>query len=400
MTAVQFPDEKTGMAPVVLEAPSLSGSSHSSRTTLEMKVLDDPALIGGIESAWRDLACGAESSAPFMQPEWIKAWWHVFGQPGQLRIVTVWNGARLVGVLPLMLSLEKRYGLPVRRLGALANDHSPRVDVLIAPDVKGVTEAIWRHIAATRREWDIFEVPRLLSKSPTLECLSQQARTDGFRFGLWQAELSPFIDLRTKWKSYLAERSKGFRRDIRRKWRRLTQLGHPALEIVVQPSAVAAALQVACEIEADGWKGRGGSAMQSIANVRSFYERLAEGMAERDMLRLHFLTLDGERIAFDLSIEVGGRIYSLKSGYRDAQAAASPGLMLLLLIVEHYMAQGKHEIDLLGEDDHFKRHWTRNARSHHWFICFSGSPRGRVIDLIKFGIMPRLKKIRARLHMR
>ncbi|MCA1778318.1 MAG: GNAT family N-acetyltransferase [Xanthomonadaceae bacterium] len=311
--------------------------------------------------------------------------------------MTVWNGARLVGLLPLMLSREKRYGLSVRRLGALANDHSPRVDLLLAPDVKGVMEAIWRHIVATRREWDIFELPRLLSKSPTLECLSEQADADGIRFGLWQAEVSPFIDLRTNWNRYLADRSKGFRRDIRRKRWRLKHLGHSALEIVADPYEMPAALEAACAIEADGWKGQRGSAMQSIANVLQFYKQMVEGMSKRGMLRLHFLTLDGERIAFDLSIEVGKSIYSLKSGFRDAQAAASPGLMLLYLIVQHYMAHGKQEIDLLGEEDHFKRHWTRTARSHHWFISCSGSLRGRIIRLIKFGIVPGLKKIRARL---
>lgn len=205
---MNFADTPCGIAPAFVDAPTLFVPSAPGPTTLEVRVLDDLALAAGIEPAWRDLVCGAESSVPFMQPEWIKAWWPVFGQPGQLRIVTVWDGARLVGLLPLMLSREKRYGLPVRRLGALANNHSPRVDLLLAPGVKGVIKAIWSHIAATRREWDIFELPRLLSKSPTLEYLSEQAEADGIRFGLWQAEVSPFIDLRTKWHSYLADRSK------------------------------------------------------------------------------------------------------------------------------------------------------------------------------------------------
>ncbi|RFF31590.1 GNAT family N-acetyltransferase [Wenzhouxiangella sediminis] len=364
---------------------------------LQVHVYEDAASLARIEPAWRELICSAGHSEPFMRPEWIRSWWNAFGKAGHLRLVTVWQGERLVGILPLMLNRVRRYGIPLRRLGAPANVHSPRVDCMVSPDVTGVIDAIWRHVAGMEGQWDIFELPRLLSDSPVIRSLSARAETDGFRFGLWQAESSPFINTATEWNRYLSGRSRNFRKELRRKTRQLSQTGRIALEVVVDPVAVPEALETGFEIEADGWKGRAGSAMKSNDDVRRFYHELAGRMAHSGLLRLHFLELDGERIAFDLSIEFGGRLYSLKSGFRDGLSASSPGLVLLGLMLEHYMATELEEIDLLGEQDEFKQRWTSNARSHHWFVCFAPTPRASAVHRIKFGLIPRIKKLGKRL---
>lgn len=362
-----------------------------------MEVLEDAAALAQIEPAWRELACPAGPSTPFMQPEWIRAWWRAFGQADRLRVVAIWQGDRLAGVLPLMLSQERRYGISVRRLGALANDHSPRVDVLLASGAEGVVEAIWRYIASIEAQWDIFELPRLVTNSPTLQQFSERAHSGGFRFGTWQAEASPYIAIGADWNDYLAGRSRNFRKEVRRKRRHLSQSGQSSLEIFADPSAVTAALDDALKIEADGWKGRAGSAMQSTPEVQRFYREQAVEMAAMGKLRLHFLKFGGERIAFDLSLKFDHRLYSLKSGFRNAQAADSPGLVLLSLMLEHYMSSDLEEIDLLGEEDDFKGRWTDTTRSHHWFISFARNYRGRAVHRIKFGMVPGIKRLRSRL---
>lgn len=375
----------------------IAASGSTFRGPLRIHVIEDPAELVRLYPAWRSLACGSGPCGPFVQPEWVMPWWRAFGKSGKLHFVTAWRDDRLVGALPLMLGAVRRYGLSVRRLGALANDHCPRVELLVADDADGVVDAIWRHIADNEALWDIFELPRLLSTSPTLQRFSKLAQCDGFHFGHWQAEACPFIETRTDWGNYLVQRSANFRKEIRRKQQRLSQQGKLSLEIVSNPADLPTAIEDGLDIEADGWKGREGTAMKSSADVLHFYRNLASRMAERQHLRLHFLRVDDQRVAFDFSIEFEHRLYSLKSGFRDSHSKSSPGLVLLSLMLQHYMLSGLSEIDLLGEEDVFKRRWTNTTRSHDWFICSGRSSKGRAMHGIKFRMIPQVRKIKSRL---
>jgi len=360
---------------------------------LRVEVHEDPASFARLENGWRKLACPSCPCDPFMQIDWIKSWWHAFGGNERLRLVTAWQGDRLVGVLPLMLGRVRRYGIPVRRLGALVNVHSPRLDLICAQDVEGVVDTIWHHVIGTAGQWDILELPRMLSDSPTLERLVELSRSAGLRARCWQAERSPYIETTDGWSNYLAGRSKNFRKALRRKKQRLSRMGQLSLEVVSHPVDVPAALREGLEIEADGWKGRTGTAILSNDRDRTFYEALALNAAAVGALRLHFLKLDDTRIAFDFSLRYANRVYSLKSGYRNSHHEHSPGLVLLGLMLEHYMHSTVEEIDLLGKDDEFKKRWSRSTRSHQWLFCFAPTLRGRAVNRVKFGLIPLIKRM-------
>ncbi|QOC24073.1 GNAT family N-acetyltransferase [Wenzhouxiangella sp. AB-CW3] len=356
--------------------------------------MDNPDSLIALKKDWNELTRNAGAAAPFMRAEWIHAWWNAFGETNRLHVVTVWQDNRLVGLLPLMFGQTERYGMIVRRLGALTNAHSPRFEAPHACDVEGVMEVIWAHVRSLSRQWDIFELPGLMSASPTLQALCHSADSDSVSYGLWEAEQSPFITLESDWEQYLATRSRNFRKDLKRKLRRLENLGPVRLKIISDPIDVLSSLEVAFDIEAQSWKGREGTAMQSNERVCQFYRDLASGLASGGELCLHFLTINGMAIAFDLSIRYDGRLYSIKSGYQDTFAHASPGLVLLGMMLKHYIDTDIHEIDLLGEQDDFKRRWTDQSRPHLWFICAARSPRGRLFQWLKFGITPWLRRLK------
>jgi CelD/BcsL family acetyltransferase involved in cellulose biosynthesis len=360
---------------------------------LHVQTTDGLAGIDRIAQAWRALAVSDRYAAPFLQPEWVSAWWRAFGGDRVLHIVTAWQGKRLVGVLPLLSDREKRYGLTMRRLATLANLHTPRCDVLVASGVEGVLEALWQQATGAGGAWDLFEIPDLSANSATIEPLVQAALRSGCRVGLWRAGASPFIATRGRWPDYLASRSRNFRKDLRRKSRRLSDRGAVARQIVTEPSKIADAARTGFRIEADAWKGVAGTAILSSARDRRFYLDLARSMGRRNALRLHFLTLDGKPIAFDYSLEFGHRIYSLKAGYLSAYADDSPGQLLLSHMLAHYMGQDIEEIDLLGDQDTFKQRWTDQSRPRDWFLACAPTLRGRLFHLIKFRMIPAMKRL-------
>ena len=84
------------------------------------------SLAGVAPEEWNRLA----GDNPFLRHEWVRTWWEAFGT-GQLHILVVRAGGHIVGIAPLMRESTQMYGLPVRRIRFLQNDHTPRTDVVV-----------------------------------------------------------------------------------------------------------------------------------------------------------------------------------------------------------------------------------------------------------------------------
>jgi CelD/BcsL family acetyltransferase involved in cellulose biosynthesis len=243
-----------------------------------------------------------------------------------------------------------------------------------------------------RNEWDVLDLPRLNAGSSTTGRFVGLAEEQGVRYNLWQrAPRSPWIDIQSTWIDYLNLRSSGFRKELRRKMRRLAATGKVDLETVTGCDALDQGLVDGLHIEAEGWKGSNKTAILSRPAVTGFYSELAEVMAAREQLRLHFLTLDGVRIAFDYSIFANRCLYSLKAGHSSAYARYSPGTLMLGLILKRAHEEGLAGLDLMGESDEFKMRWTDATRTHQWLHCYSDSWRGRLLHGIKCRLLPAVR---------
>jgi CelD/BcsL family acetyltransferase involved in cellulose biosynthesis len=145
-------------------------------------------------------------------------------------------------------------------------------------------------------------------------------------------------------------------------------------------------------LEAAAWKGESRTAIQCDAAVSRFYSVLAERAAERGWLHLHFLRAGDARVAFDYSLTYKNRIHLLKVGYDPAFAPFSPSNLLLCKVLERAFKQGLTEYDFLGGDAGWKQNWAKQVRQHYWLFVFSSDFKGRFLHLIKFRLIPMLKR--------
>lgn len=357
-----------------------------------ISICNDASDFERLRPEWEALRPQSEDQDPFLSCDWFAAWWRAFGGHRTLYLVTARRHGHLRAVLPLMLERTWRHGIPLRRLAAIGNDHTPRFDLVRARDDEHLHRSIWNHLMTLRNEWDVLDLPRLSAGSITTDCFVRLAREQGVRYNLWQrAPRSPWIDIRSSWKDYLDSRSAGFRKALRRKMRRLAALGKVRLETVTGRAELDQGLADGLHIEAEGWKGSNKTAISSQPAATEFYTELARIMAARGQLRLHFLTLDDVRIAFDYSIIANRCLYSLKAGHSSVHARYSPGTLLLGLILQRAHEQGLAGVDLLGDSDEFKMHWTDATRTHQWLHCYSDSLRGRLLHIIKCRLIPTVR---------
>ena len=379
------------------------GSRDSALATTE--VVADYSAFLRLEAEWNDAVARAQISHPFLRHEWIRTWWDSFGpstrlaRSGQanreLHIIVVRDEGRIIAIAPLMRERAPAYGLPVRRLALLANDHTPRTDFVIAGKPDEAYRAIWNALLRDIDQWDVLQLTQLLRASTTLAVMSQFATAEGLPIGVWKSSDSPYLELAGTWDSYWASLSSKFRSNVRNRVSRLKQIGEPALEVLADRADIAAACDDAWRLEASGWKDQEGTSICSDAAVRKFYTLLAERAASCGWLRLVFLTVGGRRIAVSYGAIYEDRLFLFKTGYDRAFHTCSPFKLLTYFAAQEGFARGLREVDFLGDTEPWKQEWTPASRGHDWLFLFSDSRRARLLHSIKFQMAPELKKWRA-----
>lgn len=386
------------MTLVMTPADTWTPSSVAAEPLAVATITDEKAFLE-LEPVWNDLVERAGIDHPFLTHEWMRTWWESFGAGKTLHILVVTAAAQPIAIAPLMLTRERRYGLPVRRLGFMANVHTPRTDFIIADRLPEACRAIWHSLVGRADEWDVLELCQLADQRAGEE-LSRLARVDGFGTGVWHSDASPYIQLKGTWDDFFGTLDRKFRSNLRNRLKRVNALGTVKLEMVEGGPQLMDALDEGLKIEAAAWKGTAGTAIACNPELRRFYTSLAYRAAERGGLRLQFLTVNGKRIAFGYSLRRGRKLYLLKPGYDPEYAPYSPCNLMCYLVLRDGYERGLTEYDLLGISDGWKLEWTQTARPHDWIYVFSKSWKMSLIRFVKFTMIPELKRFPVSMALR
>jgi CelD/BcsL family acetyltransferase involved in cellulose biosynthesis len=366
-----------------------TGFAHRS-----IEVVSDDARFFALEEEWNDAVDRAGIPHPFLRHEWLRTWWECFGAGCRLHVVIVREDDRIAAIAPLLSESVRMYGLPVRRLRLLHNDHTPRADFIVAARPEHSYAAIWSALQQADDRWDVLQLGQLPRESPTGRVMQRLAASAHCSTGVWPSGEAPYLEVTGSWDHYLDRLPAKFRQNLRNRLSRLKRLGAPAMETLDDPDAILQARDDAFRLEASGWKEEAGTAVCCDPAVQRFYTVLAERAAARGWLRLLFLTVDGRRIATSYGSRYANRLFLFKTGYDPAYAQCSPFKLLTSFAVQQAFAEGLSEVDFLGDSEPWKIEWTATARPHDWLFVFADTARASVLHRLKFQAGPALKRWR------
>lgn len=389
--AYELPQSSEGSAAMESsQAKRIVASPDGSELTVE--TISDAETFYSMEDSWNALVRAANLNHPFLTHQWIRSWWEAFGSGKTLHIVVVKAAGQPIGIAPLMLTRQKFYGVSLRSLEFISNVHTPRQDFIIASQTSEVIRAIWNGLLQQGNLWDVLMLRQLPADSQTVDSLSRLAEHGKFAWGLWQSADSPYLPIQGSWEDQFKRLDGKHRQNMRRRLKRLSEVGTVLMERVIGGTELESALDDGFRIEGAAWKDQSGTSIRACAETRLFYSRLAERFADRGWLDLNFLTVAGRRIAFNYCVRYENRIYLLKPGYDPELASYSPVNLLCYLSLQEAFASRVAEFDFLGVEDEWKREWTRAKRGHNWMFVFSKSPRAALVFLAKFRIRTALQK--------
>jgi CelD/BcsL family acetyltransferase involved in cellulose biosynthesis len=319
-----------------------------------IEIIRDLQGMAGLRTAWNQLA--DRLGNPLSRHEWYLGCARSFCPPGRLRVVVYSRGGRIAAVVPM--EERTRRGMPSLELLGVFHLYEP--SGLVYEDGSALQEAL--------REVLRLEAPVLLPRMPTggpeLAALDAVARRRGLLL-VRDATGAPYMDFASMEGSLEAGMSPSRRSGLRRARRRAEELGAVSITIgVPSPATLDSVVAEMVRVEASGWKGRSGTALQSDVERRRFFQEYAHAAAEAGILRVGELRIDGRLAAFQFALEHSRRFWLLKIGYDEVFASCSPGIILMNESIRQAHARGLAGYEFLGTDQPWMHMWTRQVRAY------------------------------------
>jgi CelD/BcsL family acetyltransferase involved in cellulose biosynthesis len=224
---------------------TLDTQSFQARS-FQAQVRRDDAALAELSGEWDELASRCRAATPFQAHAWLSSWWRRYGRPGQLRVVTVRHGGRLVAAAALYRR-RRWYGSVLAPLGGALSDFA---DVLVDDACSGPAGQALAQALAGLRGWQVLDLPETRPGAAAASALRA-----GWRGRCWQVPASVCLELPAAAPEELIRELPGHARKTVR--RRVNQIDRLAIDTRVVPAPeAAAAVAGMLRLHAQQWQGR------------------------------------------------------------------------------------------------------------------------------------------------
>jgi CelD/BcsL family acetyltransferase involved in cellulose biosynthesis len=283
-----------------------------------------------IATEWRELAARALEPNVFYEPAFALAAAPVFG--ADAGAILIWAGGkkrRLLGFFPARIE-RRRYGINLPVLTGWTHPYAPLGLPLVEREAaEPIIGKFLSHLAAEPTLPGLVLLPYLPDDglfAGALDAILRRAQMPATAFGRHQrAQLAPAGERSQYLESAMSRHQ---RKELRRLWRRLAETGAIAIIIATEPSAIDRALEDFFRLEAQGWKGKAGTAAAGDEKVQRFVRNALFKLAAEQKVSINRLLVDGRAIAATIALRSGRSAWFWKIAYDEDFARFSPGVML------------------------------------------------------------------------
>jgi CelD/BcsL family acetyltransferase involved in cellulose biosynthesis len=238
--------------------------------------------LAAVAAEWWALAARALEPNVFYEPAFARAAAPVFGK--DVGAGLVWSRgspARLLGFFPARIE-RRRYGIALPVLTGWTHAFAPLGVPLVDREASDAIVAAWLdHVGNNPALPKLLLLPALPLDNPFARTLDGVlARRGGIAASFAQhrrALLDPGADLAGYLDRAIPRKR---RKELRRQRKRLGEQGAVIVTSTGEPQAVAKGLDTFLALEADGWKGRAGTAVRGHAELETFMTAAVTALAD------------------------------------------------------------------------------------------------------------------------
>ncbi len=373
-------------APPAFQCPPTTKMASGSRPTYTVREINSIDALAPWREDWTRLLDETPNATFFHTFEWLETYWRWYGAEQRLRVMLVFNGERLLGILPLDVRTESTRVGKMRVLGYPLDGWGAFYGPL-GPDPLTTLQESLRFVSRTTRDWDLLDLRWVGEHCDANQQFQRAIRKSGCSVisQPW-ADIGK-IDLTLGWEEYWNSRTSKWRNNTRRCEKKLAKRGELRF-VRVRAGSDGAALEPTwdlydiCEQVAElSWQGKSTTGTTlTHASVRGFLRdahAAAAGVGASDICLLYV----GERaVAFAYNYVFKGVVFGLRIGFDEAFAKEGAGTVLNYYLIRDSAQRGDTRM-VLGEGYlACKRGWlTRVAHSRHFVHFPLLSPRAQAL---------------------
>jgi len=305
--------------------PAPAASARPPRLTLrDWRGLDHADL-----ARWEALASAAGEPNPFFEPWYLLPSLRVFDAAGGMVLAVLEAGDEWLGILPLA-PRSRYYGWPVPHWAGWLHANAFLGAPLIA---RGHEAGFWRSLLAVLDEAKgaalFLHLPALPLAGPAHAALLETATEERRPCGLVHREERALLTSGLSPEAYLEASISGKKRkELRRQYARLGELGTLAISRQTGAEDLAGWTERFLALEAAGWKGRNSSALACAPETARLFTETLAGAAQNGKLERLSLLVDGRPVSMLATFLSPPGAFAYKTAFDESLARFSPGVLL------------------------------------------------------------------------
>ncbi len=316
---------------------------------MRIEELEVSHFVDSIVPEWDIFQRVAEPHHPSLHPRYVALWLERLGASTESHLVTAWEKDELVGYAPFMETVDSFGPFGVSTLRFVGNNIGFPGDIMYA-DIFAKDprkEVVQSLLSYAKDEWSVakWNLGFMPPNSATGKIASEM-------FGLkegdpsFQSKQYVTLDLPSSLEAYLGALSPSFRRNYKRRLRRLKEQGNLQFRVDKDPSRVALRMREMMQNHLRWWKGTEREKWFGDERMREFLVSAAELLATQGQSIFFTLELDGNPISWNVGALDHERYFEQLISYDQDYASFSPGMLLSIDLLRHLLSLGIRRIEL------------------------------------------------------
>jgi CelD/BcsL family acetyltransferase involved in cellulose biosynthesis len=328
---------------------------------VQISLVEDLDALAPRSAEWNALVERSATNTVFQTYEWTRSWWRALRGDAQALVLVAEVAGRLVGIAPLMSTLQRIVGRQRRVVEFIGTDAADYSDFIVDPAAPEAVPRMLEWLKARHERWDLLHLVNIVETSALIEAVP---RTFGERY---VTDVHRLYDCPTRRLGDLeADRKVTQKRDLRSHHNHLRKQGEVAFSVHATAAAIDPQLEAFFQMHVDRWAGTATPSFFRDARQRRFYRELTASLAPLGWVYFCTVLLDGKPVASHFGFLYAGRIFYIKPAYDPRHRDYSPGMLQIKYVLEHAIAIGAKEMDFTTGEEPFKYRFANHVRASYF----------------------------------